>query len=179
VVLVPAHTPPHKATEDPGPQHRLRMSELLLDGMDRLSSCPIEIERGGPSYTVDTLNDIHASHPDAELTFILGADTARTLSAWREPARLLELADLAVAARSGSARREVLDTVARVGNGAGAERPAEARVRFLDMPLMEISSSQARRRAARGEPIEDLVGPAVARYIDEHRLYRPTAEAQG
>jgi nicotinate-nucleotide adenylyltransferase len=180
VVLMPAHTPPHKATEqDAGPQHRLRMSELLVDGIDRLSSCPLEIERGGPSYTVDTLNDIHASHPDAELTFILGADTASTLSAWREPARLLELADLAVVARSGSARREVLDTVARVGNGARADRPAQTWVRFLDMPLMEISSSQARSRAARGEPIEDLVGPAVARYIDEHRLYRPTAEAQG
>jgi nicotinate-nucleotide adenylyltransferase len=180
VVLMPAHTPPQKVIDgDPGPQHRLRMSELLVDGSDRLSSCPLEVERGGPSYTVDTLNAIHASHPDAELTFILGADTASTLAAWREPAKLLQLADLAVAARSGSARREVLDTVARLGDGARPGRPGEAGVRFLEMPLIEISSSEARRRASRGEPIEDLVGPAVAGYIDDHRLYRPTAEAHG
>ena len=173
---MPAHTQPHKLTEeDPGPQHRLRMSELLVDGSDRLSSCALEIDRGGPSYTVDTLNAIHASHPDAELTFILGADTASTLAAWREPAKLLELADLAVAAREGSARREVLDTVAWLGDRAREDRPGEARVRFLDMPLMEVSSSEARRRASRGEPIDDLVGPAVAGYIDEHRLYRQVA----
>jgi nicotinate-nucleotide adenylyltransferase len=120
---------------------------------------------------VDTLNAIHASHPDAELTFIVGADTANTLAAWREPAKLLELADLAVAARTGSARQEVLDTVARLGDrGPGGK--ASAKVRFLDMPTIAISSSEARRRAAGGEPIDGLVGPAVAAYIAEHGLYR-------
>ncbi len=78
---MPAHTPAHKQPEgDPGPRHRLRMSQLLVDEADGLSACPLEIERGGVSYTVDTLNAIHASHPDAELTFIVGADTARTLA---------------------------------------------------------------------------------------------------
>ena len=177
MVLVPAHTPTHKEAEgDPGPRHRMNMSRLLVARADGLGACELEIKRGGPSYTVDTLDAIHAGHPDAELTFIVGADAASTLAAWREPAKLLELADLAVARRSGSPEDRLRDTVARLAPGAGPDRPA--RLRFLDMPLVEISSSQARRRAARGAPIEDLVGPAVAGYIADHALYRP-AEARG
>ena len=176
VLLVPVHTPPHKpAEEDPGPERRLRMCELCVRAVEGIAVSALEIERGGPSYTVDTLNAIHASHPEAQLTFIVGADTASTMAAWREPAEVLELADLAVAARTGSARREVLDTVAAVTAGRG--RPAAERVRFLEMPTIAISSSGARDRAARGEPIEDLVGPAVAAYIAEHGLYRSAAAA--
>jgi len=92
----------------------------------------------------------------------VGADTAGTLGSWREPAQLFELASIAVAARVGAARQPVL---------------AEASVRFLEMPTIAVSSSLARQRVARGEPIEELVGPAVARYIDEHHLYRAGAEA--
>jgi nicotinate-nucleotide adenylyltransferase len=157
----------------------MRMSELLVDGAEGLFACPLEINRGGVSYTVDTLNAIHASHPDAQLTFIVGADTASTLAGWRDPAKLLELANLAVAARRGSAREEVLETVGRLGEGEGEGRPATARVRFLGMPRIAISSSETRRRAARGEPIEALVGPAVAKYIAEHGLYRPAAGEAG
>jgi nicotinate-nucleotide adenylyltransferase len=159
------------------------MCELLLDGArgasgaDGLSVCALEIDRGGLSYTVDTLNAIHASHPDAQLTLIVGADTASTLPSWREPAKLLELANLAVAARAGSASQQVLDSVARLRVAAPAGQPRAGGIRFLEMPEIEISSSDARRRAARGEPIEGLVGGAVARYIDEHRLYRPESEA--
>jgi nicotinate-nucleotide adenylyltransferase len=178
VLLMPSHTSPHKpVAEDPGPEHRLRMCALLVGGAAGLSACPLEIERGGVSYTVDTLNAIHASHPDAELTFIVGADTASTLAGWRDPAKLLELANLAVAARRGSAREEVLETVGRLGDDEG--RPATARVRFLGMPKIAISSSETRRRAARGESIEALVGPAVAKYIAEHGLYRPAAGEAG
>jgi len=175
VLLMPAHASPHKSpVEDPGPEQRLRMCELLTAGADGVCACRLEIERGGTSYTVDTLTHIHGSHPDAELTFIVGADTARTLGSWREPAKLLELADLAVAARSGSAPQEVLDAIERIAAGGLRPRP---KVSFLDLPTIEISSSEARRRAARGEPIDQLVGAAVAAYIAEHRLYRPTVEA--
>ena len=175
VVMMPAHIPPHKrGEEDPGPEHRLRMCRLCACDVDGLSVCALEIERGGPSYTVDTLQAIHSSHPDAQLTFILGADTASTLPAWREPARLLELADLAVAARAGSDPERVLDTVGPLlggGRQGTGERRASA-IRFLNMPTIEVSSSLVRERAARGEPIEDLVGAAVAGYIHEHGLYR-------
>jgi nicotinate-nucleotide adenylyltransferase len=175
VLLVPAHTSPYKAAQhagptgaygggDPGPKHRLRMCQLAFDGMPGLSVCAIEIERGGLSYTVDTLTSIHDSHPDAELTFIVGADTASTLSSWRQPAQLLELARLAVAARAGAAQQRVLDALAGVA-------PA-ARVSFLRMPAIAVSSSLVRERVAAGASIDELVGPDVAGYIAEHGLYR-------
>jgi nicotinate-nucleotide adenylyltransferase len=176
VVLMPARIPPHKpAGEDPGPEHRLRMCQLVVQGVAELSACALELERSGPSYTVDTLKAIHESHPDAELTFIVGADTASTLASWREPAELLALARLAVAARTGSAREQVLDTVAAVAGraaGSGERERSTLRVDFLEMPIVEISSSLVRARAAREQPIDELVGAAVASYISEQRLYR-------
>jgi nicotinate-nucleotide adenylyltransferase len=158
------------------------MCRVLVEHAERLSSCALEVERGGASFTVDTLTTIHTSHPDAQLTLIVGADTARTLPSWRRPARVFELADLAVGARSGSTREQVLESIAEVSapSGAGA-RPRGgvlgSAVSFLDMPVVEISSSMARERVARGEPIEDLVGRGVARYVADHRLYegRPLA----
>jgi nicotinate-nucleotide adenylyltransferase len=185
VLLVPAHIAPYKSDgesgRDPGPEHRLRMCQLAVAGEQGLSACPVEIERGGLSYTVDTLRSIRASHPDAQLTFIVGADTASTIGSWREPAQLLELARLAVAARAGAARQRVLDALAgipRTGGDGESERPSAAdRVSFLEMPAIEVSSSVARRQVARGEAVDQLVGPAVAGYIAEHHLYRVGAVA--
>ncbi len=172
VLLVPAHTAPHKsgaahasAAQDPGPVHRLRMCQLAIEDVEGLAVCDVELERGGLSYTVDSLTAIHASDPDAALTLILGADTAQTISSWREPQRLLELAQLAVAARAGAGHERGLDT------------PEGARVRFLEMPAVAVSSSLVRERVAHGEAIEELVGAAVARYIEENGLYRARAGA--
>ena len=167
-MLVPARLPPHKTVaQDPGCEHRLAMCRLLLEGVSGLSVCALETEREGPSYTVDTLTCIQARHPHAELTLIVGADIAGTLPAWREPARLFELASLAVASRPGSDRRGVLHSLGALGQ--------DARVRFLDAPAIDVSSSQARQRASAGEPIDGLVGEAVAGYIAEHGLYKVSA----
>jgi nicotinate-nucleotide adenylyltransferase len=128
VLLVPAGTSPFKADgdgtgekrggssgrEDPGPRHRLAMCRLAVADQHGLDVSAVEVERGGLSYTVDTLRAIHATHPNAELTFIVGADTAGTLGSWREPGELLALAHLAVAARAGTARRRVLDAVGEI-----------------------------------------------------------------
>ena len=178
VLLVPAHTAPYKAGEDaardPGPLHRLRMCELALAGAggeadsDGVGVCALEIERGGVSYTVDTLRELHDRHPHAELTLIVGADVAGTLAGWREPRQLLELAELAVAARPGTPAPEL-----------PAELREAARARVLRMPELDVSSSLVRRRVARREPVEDLVGGAVARYIAEHELYRSASLAAG
>jgi len=193
VLLMPAHVSPYKSdAEDPGPERRLDMCRLLIGDAPGLSVCALEIDRGGASYTVDTLEALHASRPDADLTFIVGADTASTLPAWHEPARLLGFAGLAVAARAGSTRQDVLDRVASLGATSSGVRSAAqllaadrgrdepprgpGSVRFLDMPVMEVSSSMARERVARGLPIDEIVGSAVARYIAEHRLYRPREE---
>ena len=188
VLLVPAHTAPYKAGgsgasgsggvggNDPGPQHRLRMCKLAVAAEEGLAVSAVEVERGGLSYTVDTLRSIHASHPNAQLTFIVGADTASTLGSWREPAQLLELAQLAVATRDGTARQRVLDALAAVeSTGAGSspqQHSTASGLSFLEMPAIEVSSSQVRERVARGEAIDQLVGPAVADYIAAHQLYR-------
>jgi nicotinate-nucleotide adenylyltransferase len=173
VVLMPARAAPHKpAAEDPGPEHRLRMCRLAVGAVAGLASCALEIERAGPSYTVDTLRIVHASHRDDHLTFIVGADMARTMPQWREPRALLGLADVAVAERDGSAREDVLRALAAL---EPADAEASSGVRFLRMPSVPISSSLVRGRVRRGEPIRDLVAPEVARYIAEHRLYRRAA----
>jgi nicotinate-nucleotide adenylyltransferase len=174
VLLTPVLVPPHKPAKwDPGPEHRLAMCHLAIDGDPRLGVCTLELERSGPSYTVDTLRSIHESNPDAELTLIVGADMARTLAAWREPREILGLARLAVAEREGSTRREVTEALAQLDESA--------RIDFLEMTPLDVSSTLVRRRVTAGEPIEDLVGAGVASYIAEHELYgrRPARTAQG
>ncbi len=173
VLLMPLHTPPHKpAAVDPGPLHRLAMCRLAVETEPRIETSAMEIERGGPSYTADTLSEIHASDPEAELTFVVGADTALTLPRWRCPEQVLALARLAVANRPGADGGEVLDVLASIPALAAADGPySEPEVVFLSMAPVAVSSSQVRERVARGEAVEDLVAAPVARYIAEHGLY--------
>lgn len=173
VLLTPVRVPPHKPAKwDPGAEHRLRMCRLAVQGDARLEVCTLELERPGPSYTVDTLRSINASDPAAELTLIVGADMARTLGSWRDPREILGLARLAVAERDGSTRHVVLDALKPLGG--------ENRIVFLQMPRHHVSSSLVRRRLTAGEPIDELVGAEVATYISEHQLYgrRPTTSRQ-
>jgi nicotinate-nucleotide adenylyltransferase len=144
------------------------MCRLLTAGEHTVAASALELERNGPSYTVDTLRALHVAHPHTSLTFILGADIARTLPAWREPHQLLELAELAVALRATHTAAEVLaDLAPLLGAGRGGER-----VRFLSMPPVDVSSSLVRDCVQRGAPIAELVGPAVAAYVAAHHLYR-------
>ena len=187
VFLMPSREPPHKhEVADPGAQHRLAMCRLLTEQEPAVSACALETERAGKSYTVDTLRELHARHPAAQLTFIAGADAARTLPSWREPEALLALAEWAIAARPGAGAEEALRAVdaARSGPQVGPGRAPEGTVaaategtgvRLLEMEPLEVSSSAVRERAARGEPIEGLVGQAVAAYIAEHALYGASA----
>ena len=169
---MPARLPPHKdGASDPGPAHRLAMCELAAGEEPRLSVSAVELEREGPSYTVDTLSAIHASNPGVELTFILGADIAGTLPTWRDPGRLLSIAGLAVASRNGSDRGRVLDAIASLAGPGGEPDGGSRPVRFLHMAPMDVSSSMVRERLRAGEPVDELVGEAVARYIAEHGLY--------
>jgi nicotinate-nucleotide adenylyltransferase len=176
VLLMPAGVPPHKHPDaDPGRHHRLAMCRLAAEGSDRVSVCALELDRTGPSYTADTLTEIHARHPQSELTFIVGADTARTLPSWHEPATVLRLARLAVATRAGSGHDQVLQAIT-LAAGPDGEADAVAGTRFLEMAPIEISSSAARERIAAGLPLQDLLADAVSGYIAEHGLYS-SAEA--
>ena len=166
VLLLPVHTPPHKEVEgDPGVEQRLALCEAAVSGDPRLGVSRAEAGVPGPSYTVDTLSRLHDAHPENELTFIVGGDMASTLPEWREPEKILALATLGVAARQGVGREQVLEHLDR-------ELPGSAeRIRFFDMPRIDVSSSLIRRRVAAGRPVRYLVPGAVADHIEREGLY--------
>ena len=166
VLLTPVAAPPHKAVEqDPGPRERLELCRLAVDGDERLGVCDLEVRRGGPSYTVDTLRELHDHAPEDQLTFIVGGDIALGLPTWQEPEAVLRLATLAVAERSGGARQDVAALLAE----RFADAPAPV---FFDMPRLDISSSDIRHRIAQGMPIRYLVPDRVAERIARDALYR-------
>ena len=169
VEFVPTARPPHREIEDdPGPEVRLEMCELAVAGDDRFTASRIELDREGPSYTVDTLRSMRDSNPDDELFLILGGDQAERLSTWHEPEAVLELATVCAVERVGYSRNAIVIRLARL---KGAQR-----LRFLEMPLIQVSSSSLRRRVARGRPIRYLVPDDVGRYIEDKGLYgAPTA----
>jgi nicotinate-nucleotide adenylyltransferase len=164
VLLVPVGIAPHKAVEaEPGVEHRVAMCEAAVAGDERLGVSRADVNREGPSYTVDLLRAL--SGPD-ELTFIIGGDMAYSLPTWRDPEGVLALARIGVAEREGVRRADISERL------AGLARAAE-RVCFFDMPRLDISSSLIRRRAATGRPVRYLVPDAVVAYMERKRLYRP------
>jgi nicotinate-nucleotide adenylyltransferase len=165
VVFMPVYSPPHKEVEsEPGVDQRVALCELAVAGDPRFVVSRLEADRPGRSYTVDTLRGLHESSPEDELTFIVGGDMAYSLPTWHEPEAMLSLATLGVAERDGVARADITEHLAGL---AGADR-----IRFFDMPRLDISSSLIRRRAAAGQPLRYLVPDAVAEYIVSEGLYR-------
>lgn len=169
VLFVPAGQPPHKPDRviTPG-LDRLAMVELAIAGNDRFAVDRLELDREGPSYTVDTLEALRG-RPDAgssrTLTLILSSEAFRELPTWRDPRRILELACLAVAPREGH------PTVS--SSFMDREFPEfRDRVTYLDGPRMRLSATELRTRAAAGRTLRYLVPDAVAAYIDDHALYR-------
>jgi nicotinate-nucleotide adenylyltransferase len=175
VVFVPVGQAPHRELEnDPGPETRLEMVELAIADDARFAASRIEIEREGPSYTVDTLRELRAAGPDDELFLILGGDQAAALPEWHEPEEVLELAQVAVVERTNWSRNAI---GIKVGRLKGAQR-----IRYLDMPIIQVSSTSVRRRIAAGQPIRYLVPDRVANQIGATGLYgaagaRSVAEA--
>lgn len=166
IVLVPAGAPPHKRVQgDPGVEHRFALCERAVADDERLRVSRLEVDRSGPSFTVDTLRELHAREPEHELTFIVGGDMAFSFPQWREPEAVLELARLAVAERDGVRRADIAGRLSGLRGGS-------ARVRFFDMPRLDISSSLLRRRVREGRPLRYLVPAAVADYIANEGLYR-------
>ena len=164
VMLIPARIPPHKPVEhEPGPEHRLALCRLAIDGDARFTVSALEVDRPGPSYTVDTLEELHSLSPENELFLILGGDVAAGLPYWREPERVLSFATVAVAKRRGTSRSAVDQALSSIRGGD--------RVQFFRMPRIGISSTQVRRRAKSGVSIKYIVPDAVASYIEEHGLY--------
>jgi nicotinate-nucleotide adenylyltransferase len=161
LLVVPAGDPPHKTVATPA-EIRCRMAELAFAGMAQVEISRIELEPGGPRYTVDTLRLLRESHDD--LTLLLGADEFAGFRSWREPDAILDLARLAVANRPGY-EEEVLSPVL-----ATLARPE--RVGFFPIPAQPVSSEQIRARVRDGLPIDDLVPSAVVAEIECLGLYK-------
>jgi nicotinate-nucleotide adenylyltransferase len=164
VVFIPVGVPPHREIEqDPGAEVRLELVELAVADDERFEASRMELDREGPSYTSDTLEQLASDSPKDELFLILGGDQAASLGRWHEPEKVLERATVAVFERVSWGRNAI---IIKIGRLPGAER-----VRYLDMPLIQVSSSQVRRRVREGRPIRYLVPDKVASYIEENGLY--------
>ncbi len=161
VLLVPALRQPFKDTEGHAtPEQRLEMCRLAVAADDRLDVSDVDIVRGDTTYTVDTLTDLAAVYPDAELFFIAGADAIARLSEWRDPERLLSLARFVAVGRPGH------------------EAPASSAPQVVvDAPQMGVSSTEVRHRRKTGAPVRYLVPDTVAEYIVQHSLYLGGSDA--
>lgn len=160
VLMMPAFRSPFKLMSESLPaEMRAEMVALAVSGNARLACEYYEVLRGGVSFTVDTLRHLHARQPADSLFLLMGADTFSEFPLWKDPDRIAELATIAVAQRPGS------DLERASATGAPAFR------RF-DMPLLDISSTDIRRRVREGRSIQYLVPWTVQVFIESHGLYR-------
>ncbi len=174
VLFVPADIPPHKQqqTRTPGRQ-RAEMLELAIAGNPALEVSRVELERGGVSYTVDTLAQLQQQHPHDELLLLLGADSLADLPHWKDPQRICQLATLAAVARPGQQTidRDALAAMLHIAN------PVDIRLVTVAMPQIDLSSREMRRRVAAGESIRYRTPRAVEKYIETARLYAAASES--
>lgn len=166
ILFLPAASPPHKRGQPMShAADRVAMTRLAIDPDPAFSLSLVEMQRPGPSYTVDTLTQLRAENPDASFTLLMAADTLAGIDAWREPDQVLALAEWAVAPRPGSTLPERAVLAERFGSAAG-------RIHLLDGPALDVSSTAIRARVAAGRTIRYLVAPAVEDHIRERGLYR-------
>ncbi len=160
VVFVPTGQPSHKQAASPA-EHRYLMTVIATASNPRFSVSRVDIDRDGPTYTIDTLRDLHAERPDAELFFISGADAVAQILGWKDSDELWSLASFVAVSRPGHP--------SRVSALEGAD------VSWLEVPALSISSTDCRARVERGHPVWYLVPDGVVQYISKHHLYRRPA----
>ncbi len=176
VWFLPAAVPPHKQERALAPAtDRVEMLELAVGGHDAFRVNTYEIERGGISYTVDTLAHFHELDPGRELFFLMGADSLRDLVTWREPARICQLAVPVVVRRALGP--EAAGDVNEISFESLAPLVAAARLEVIrgcrvEMPRVDLSSSDLRQRVAERRSIRYQMPRAVEKYIEAHGLYR-------
>jgi nicotinate-nucleotide adenylyltransferase len=159
VIFVPTGQPWQKTDRQVSPaEHRYLMTVIATASNPRFWVSRVDIDRPGPTFTIDTIRDIHALHPDAELYFITGADALGQILSWRENEEMVRLARIVGVTRPGY---ELSD----------AHLPTDT-VTLVDVPAMAISSSACRQRVQEELPVWYLVPDGVVQYIGKHRLYR-------
>lgn len=180
VCFVPAALPPLKREGVAPARDRLEMVRLATASNPAFEVLDLELERSGPSYSVDTLAALRAERPDESFWFLIGSDALRELDLWQRPEELLELTSFGVVRRAGddTALAELLPERFRArfhSTPHGLEHACGSELREIPFPSLEISSSGIRRRHAAGRSIRYLVPDAVLDYIDKHGLYREDA----
>jgi len=170
VVFVVAGIPPHKLDEEITPaEDRYAMVELAIASNPHFSLSRVDMDRPGPSYTVDTIQFLRQQWgEDTEIFFIMGMDSLLEIETWHQPQRLIQLCRLVAVERPGF----VPDL-----EGLEAAMPGiTARTEIIDMPEVDISSTDLQRRVRQGLPIKYQVPPEVEEYIYQHRLYLEKAK---
>jgi nicotinate-nucleotide adenylyltransferase len=157
VLFVPAATPPHKLDANAAPEARLEMVKLVAAADKRFVACGLEVERGGVSYTVDTVNQLKADG-FGDIVLAVGADNLAEMTSWKDWERLVEDARVMI--------------LSRPGYGFDCPPAVRAGVEMLEVTPIPVSSTTVRERARAGKPFRYLVPPAVYRYIIENGLYR-------
>lgn len=172
VLFVPAAVPPHKpAAELASAEHRFRMTELAVRLHPRFAVSDVELRRGGPSYTVDTLLALHG---EGDLHLLIGSETFLDLASWRAPREVARLARLVVVPRTGADFEPGAPAAQRILDDLGLSAFGSAGGPVLHHAAsLPISGSDLRRRARDGRSLAYRMPDPVAAYIREHRLYRP------
>jgi nicotinate-nucleotide adenylyltransferase len=163
VLFVPSAQPPHRGTALAPAEDRLAMTKLAVQGEPSFEVSDVEVTRGGTSYTLDTLSELHREHPQGELFLILGWDAARLFRTWHEPDRVRSLASIVIIDRPGLGQPGLSELA-----GLGLD---PARVIECHFQTPDVSGSELRRAIAAGQSVAGKLPAAVERYITEHRLY--------
>jgi len=160
LVVLPTGDAWHKARTLSPAADRLAMARLAFAGLQHVEVDDRELRRTGPTYSIDTLRELQAEHPGAQLVLLMGEDQAGDFTRWRAWEEIARMAILGVAARGSGAGIAALRTLPGV------------RVETLELPRMPESATDVRARLTMGQDISALVEPAVARYIESHHLYQ-------
>jgi nicotinate-nucleotide adenylyltransferase len=164
VLFLPAGRPPHKTDQDiTANEHRVNMLQTAIAGDPYFDISFVDIERDGLSYTADSMREHQERYPEAEITFLMGQDSFRDLPYWYRPGELARLVKLGIALRPGI----VVDTE----NIVHRVPELEGRFEIVTVPLIQIASSEIRRRVRENEPIRYQVPPSIDSYIHQHGLY--------
>jgi len=167
VIFIPAARPPHKGDRDiSDPFHRLHMAGLATCSNPNFEVSDIEINRRGPSYTIDTVDSIHGNRPDSDIYFITGADAVLEILTWYRVEALLELCYFIAATRPGYRLENLSESL------KGLPDHCIKKISVMEVPALAISSTDIRQRVRKGMPIKYLLPERVEEYINSSGLYR-------
>ncbi|SFL65620.1 nicotinate-nucleotide adenylyltransferase [Salibacterium qingdaonense] len=155
VWFIPVYSPPHKSRDYmAGPDERLQMTKLAAEGNRHFFTSTVELDRKGPSYTLDTVKRLNEEYPDTDFYFIVGGDMAAGLSSWKNIEELMKRVTFAVIDRPGYSSPKSGDSMC-----------------YIEVPLMDISSTMIRERIQQGRNIRYYLPEPVRTYIKENKLY--------